>query len=92
MSITHIGEFQAAPGKQESLYDFLQSLIPYISSSPGCLSCEVLRNIEKPDNFFVVEKWSSVEDHRKSLAGFPKEDMQSAMTLFGSPPKGGYYS
>ncbi len=33
MGITHISEFQAAEGKAEELFDFLKSLVPYISSS-----------------------------------------------------------
>jgi hypothetical protein len=40
----------------------------------------------------VIEKWADIDSHKKSLALFPKETMQSAMALFGGPPKGEYYS
>ena len=43
MSITHISEFQAAAGKSEELFNFLKSLVPYISSSEGCISVEIMR-------------------------------------------------
>lgn len=91
MSITRINEFQASVGKSEELFDFLKSLVPYISSSEGCISCEVLRNYENPDSFAVIEKWESIDFHKKSIENFPKEEMQASMNLFGAPPKGNYY-
>ena len=91
MSITRINEFQAAEDKAEELFEFLNSLTPYISSSDGCLSCEVLRSTEDQGSFVVLEKWESIEFHKKSIDKFPKEKMQAAMSLFGAPPKGGYY-
>ena len=91
MSITRINEFQAAEGKAGDLFIFLKSLVPYISSSDGCISCEVLRNIENQEKFAVIEKWESIEFHKKSIENFPKEEMQEAMSLFGVPPLGNYY-
>jgi len=55
MSITRINEFKAAEDKPEALFVFLKSLIPYISSCDGCLSCEVLQNNEDQSSFVVVE-------------------------------------
>jgi quinol monooxygenase YgiN len=92
MGITRINEFQSAPNKEEELYVFLKSLIPYIASSEGSISCEVLRHNENTNTFLVIEKWQSIESHKKSVGEFPKEQMQAAMSLFGCPPKGGYYA
>ncbi len=91
MEVTRINEFQASEGKSGDLHDFLKSLLPYINSSQGCISCEVLQNNDDSSIFAVIEKWESIEDHKKSIEGFPAEDMQSAMSLFSSPPKGTYY-
>ncbi len=91
MGITHISEFQAAEGKTDDLFDFLKSLVPYISSSEGCTSVEILRNKEVTDCFVSIEKWESVELHKKSINNFPKEQMQAAMSLFAVPPIGNYY-
>ena len=33
MNITRINEFQSAEGKEDELFDFLKSLVPYITSS-----------------------------------------------------------
>ena len=91
MSITRINEFTSAENKCEALFEFLKSLIPYVTSSAGCISCEVLHNLNDSSNFVVIEKWESIEFHKQSIEGFPKEEMQSAMSLFGAPPKGGYF-
>lgn len=56
MSITRVNEFQSAQEKEEKLFKFLKSLISYITSSEGCISCEVLRSNESKDKFLVIEK------------------------------------
>ena len=91
MSITHITEFEAAENQEDDLYAFLQSLIPYILSSQGCLSCEILKSTDDASRFVAIDKWDCVESHRNSVDGFPKDEMQAAMSLFGGPPKSGYY-
>ncbi len=90
MSITRINQFQAAEGAADELFAFLKSLVPYISSSAGCASCQVLRS-QDGDRFVVIEKWDAVESHALSIENFPKDEMQAAMRLFGAPPEGGFY-
>lgn len=91
MSVIRITEFQAAKDSAETLYDFLISLIPYISSSQGCVSCEVLRKVDESDKFVVIEKWNSIDEHKASVENYPKEEMQAAMKLIAAPPSGTYY-
>lgn len=91
MNVIRVNEFQAALNKEDELFKFLKSLILYISSSQGCISCELFRESENKTKFLVIEKWESVECHRKSLELFPKEEMRAAMSLFGASPKGSYY-
>ena len=92
INIIRINEFQAADEKSDELHNFLKSLIPYISNSKGCISCEVLKQKDTDNCFIVIERWESIECHMQSIANFPKEEMLSAMSLFGAPPKGNYYS
>jgi len=91
IEVTRLNFFSAADNKASELHAFLQSLVPYITSSHGCLSCKVLRHNEKYAEFVVIETWSSIEDHKQSLAAFPKSEMQAAMALIGAPPHGDYY-
>ena len=92
MAITRINQFQASSGNEENMQLFLQSLVPYISGSLGCISCEVLRNDDNPSQCIVLERWESKDAHRASVANFPQKDMHAAMVLFTSPPQGWYYS
>ena len=92
MSITRLNYFTANQSSIEELGSFLKSLIPYISNSEGCISCEVLQNQDEMANYVVVEKWENIEAHQQSVANFPKKDMQEAMGLLACPPSGSYYN
>ncbi len=92
MAITRINQFQASVGNEDNMKAFLQSLVPYISGSPGCISCEVLSNDDNPSECIVLERWESKDAHRASVANFPQKDMQAAGILFSASPKGWYYS
>jgi quinol monooxygenase YgiN len=91
MSVMRITEFYASKGKEGELLALLQSVIPYITSSMGSESCEVLRHIDKHQCFVVIEKWTDIEAHRVCAAQIPKDKMDAAMRLFSEPPKGAYY-
>lgn len=91
MSITRINEFKSTAGKADELLIFLRSLVPYISSSEGCVSCEVLQGHDDNDCFVVIEKWDSIAAHSLSIENFPKKDMHAAMALFEIPPQGRFY-
>jgi quinol monooxygenase YgiN len=91
MSVIRINEFQAAENKAEDLCEFLKSLVPFVASSEGYILCEVLQSNEDQTIFTVIEKWNSIELHKKSVENFTKEEMQAAMSLFSAPPKGGYF-
>ncbi|MGL1956636.1 MAG: antibiotic biosynthesis monooxygenase [Colwellia sp.] len=91
MSITRINQFKAAEGKETELFEFLQSLTSYITSSKGCLSYEVLQNSSDLSDFAIIEKWDSIDSHKKSVANFPQDEMLAAMSLFGGAPSGNYY-
>ena len=89
--IKRINQFRASDGNEVEMFEFLRSLIPYISSSPGCRSCEVMVEIEDTSRCAVIEEWESVEHHKAAAANFPKEEMAKAMVLFARPPTGVYY-
>lgn len=91
MSIVRVNEFTAAAEKSSELYTFLQTLVPYISSAKGCISCELLKHNEHSDQFMMIERWDEIESHQLAITDYPQEKMQAAMSLFGAAPKGTYY-
>ena len=91
MSIVRVNEFTAAAEKSAELFTFLQTLVPYILSSEGCISCELLKHHEHDDQFMMIERWDIIENHQLAITNYPQDDMQAAMSLFGAAPKGNYY-
>ena len=41
MAITRINQFEAKPGLEEKLFEFLRSIISIIEESKGCRSCRL---------------------------------------------------
>lgn len=89
--ITRVNRFRALDDKTEQMFEFLQSLVPYISGCDGCISCELLRQQDDPSRMLVIERWQDEASHAASLAGFPQDKMQTAMDLFAEPPEGAFY-
>lgn len=90
--IVRINEFTCAEEKSIEVFSFLKSLIPHISNSEGCISCEVLQQQDDTTKFVVIERWMTVEFHTQSLAKFPRDKMEAAAALFDAPPKGRYFN
>ena len=91
MTITRVTNFYAAKEKEEELFKLLNSIMPYINNSEGCNDAQLLESSDETGHFVVIEQWQSIEHHQQSVANFPKEKMQSAMTLMDKPPQGGYF-
>lgn len=92
MTITRVNKFRSARGKSEDARALLESVVEYVASSAGCNDCELLRDTSDADVFLVIERWESTAAHQASLANYPKDQMQAAMSLFAGPPEGAYYS
>ncbi len=92
MSITRISEFQAKDGQAQGLREFLNSIVPTIEASEGCLSCRLLQDQDDERRFVVIELWDSIEAHKASVKEIPPEQLEQIMQLLASPPQGRYYA
>ena len=72
MTITRINHFTAKPGSGDELYDLVNSFLPYIRESDGCIDAKILRGIEDADQIVVIEVWRDQEAHRASAANVPE--------------------
>ena len=91
MSILRISEFEAKENQEDTLFDFLKTIIPMIETSIGLISCQLLRNADKSNHIIIIEKWKSIEDHKESAKNIPEDKLREVMPLLASPPKGTYY-
>jgi quinol monooxygenase YgiN len=91
MSVTRINTFEARDGEAGKLHAFIKSFVPVIEGSQGCESCQVLRSQEDPNQFLVIERWSSVDAHKESLKNIPA-DFGLIKPMLANPPHGSYFT
>jgi hypothetical protein len=39
----------------------------------------------------MIEHWYDIESHQLAITDYPQEEMQAAMSVFTTAPKGNYY-
>jgi quinol monooxygenase YgiN len=92
VSVTRINTFVAKAGMADDLYVFLTSIVPVIEQSHGCDSCQLLRNLERENEFVVIEVWASVSAHQDSVKNIPPDMIGVVLPMLASPPSGSYYA
>ncbi len=91
MAITRINHFEAKHERQSELGAFLESIIGLVKTSAGCISCQLLRALDAPTKFVIVEVWDSVDSHQAAAKIVPVAKIQEIMPLLASPPAGAYF-
>ncbi len=91
-TVARINHFQAKPGSGDELYALIESFLSYIRESDGCVSAQLLRGIDDPEQIAVIEVWRDQDAHRASAANVPEGTFTKAMALMAGPPTGAYYS
>jgi len=92
MSITRINHFEAKPGHEADLHEFMNSVIAEIRCVDGCISCKLLNGVEDKAQLAVIEEWESIEHHKAAASMIPKEQIEKAMAFFAKPPFGVSYT
>jgi len=69
--ITEIALFTAVPGKEEELGTAILKGLNSIRQHPECLSARVERCVEQPEQFAVINEWTSLEAHTQDFRGGP---------------------
>ena len=69
--VTEIAIFTALPGKEDELGQAILRGLDVIRQHPGCISSRVERCIEKPEQYMLVNIWTSLEAHTKDFRGGP---------------------
>jgi len=59
------------PGQGAAFEAALRSARPLIEATPGFLGIEIWPCIEKPDQYLLLVRWETLEDH---MIGFRKSD------------------
>ncbi len=69
--VTEIALFTAVPGKEDELGQAILTGLNVIRQHPECISARVERCIERPDQYMLVNIWTSLEAHTQGFRGGP---------------------
>lgn len=68
---TEIALFTALPGKEDELGQAILRGLDVIRQHPGLISAQVERCIERPEQYILVNIWTSLEAHTVDFRGGP---------------------
>ena len=68
---TEIAIFSALPGKEDELGQAILRGLEVIRQHPGIISARVERCIEKPEQYMLINIWTSLEAHTVDFRGGP---------------------
>lgn len=92
MSVVLIVKWVAKPETQEEIADILKTMKGLVREEPGCLSYEVFRSSEDPQEFMLVEVYKNedaVADHAKT-AYFKTHVLDRALPALQTRQRGLY--
>ncbi|HEX6928266.1 MAG TPA: antibiotic biosynthesis monooxygenase family protein [Gammaproteobacteria bacterium] len=91
MSVIRVNEFIAKEGKSEEMGDYLASIVPAIEAAEGCLYAHLLRGVDNPSRFLVIETWESIAAHQLSVDGVDKKEFLRVMQMLAEKPRAEYF-
>lgn len=80
----------AIDGRGHELLAALQAIGTSVTLMPGCGGVEILRDIDVPDRFVLMERWDSVEAHQQCLSKLPQDLVDSLLAPLAEPLEGVY--
>ena len=92
MHVTRINRFYATPHLAEDLHVFLNSVLPALRQAPGCTSAQLLRGKDDPNEFVIIEQWTSIAAHKSGAQIIPPEQFSVILPMLSRPPAGAYYT
>lgn len=69
--ITETAIFTAVPGKEDELGQAILRGMEVIRQHPGCIEARLERCIEQPNQYLLVNLWTTLEAHTQDFRGGP---------------------
>ena len=77
---------QVVAGREDEFVEAMERAKSIIASSPGFVSLQVARGIERPGCFLLLAEWETLEDHTGGFRRSPAyEDWRAALHHFYDP-------
>ena len=58
-----IAQLTVKEGDEDAFARRVCAAAPLMEAAPGCISFELVRSVESPQNFRMLIKWASIPDH-----------------------------
>jgi quinol monooxygenase YgiN len=91
VAVARIYRMSCAPGRREELRGALEALAGALGEIEGLQSVSVLRDVEQPDDFVFVEKWTSIQVQESSGKSVPKQAVAQVMAALADKPCGRFF-
>jgi heme oxygenase (mycobilin-producing) len=90
MTIARLYRLEAAEGKGTQLEGALSELAERVRPIAGCQGVEILRSTDNANHFTLIEKWDSIDAHKRGAKSLGKEAVLPMMAAVAAPPLGAY--
>jgi quinol monooxygenase YgiN len=77
----------AKAGQEMALAEALDALKAKVRPLDGCEDVLFLRDLDRPERFVFLERWSSAEAHKAGGAALGKGALAPVMAALGEPPQ-----
>ncbi len=77
----------AKPGDEPALAAALERLAGKVRPIEGCTGVELYQDIDKPERFTFLERWTSIDAHKAGGKLLGKEAFAPIMAALAAPPE-----
>lgn len=92
MPVTVLAQLKTKPGLVEDVLHGLKELLPETRAFAGCLGIHIVRDLDDPDSFALIEEWEERANHEAYLAWRTEEGtLAGMMDVLAEPPRFTYY-
>ena len=91
--VLEIAEITAAPGQAEALAASVARGAAVIRKAEGCVSVQFAQSVEDPQQFVLMVRWRTLEDHTVTFSNGPlfSQWRQEIAGLFADKPRVRHY-
>lgn len=62
--------FRVAPDAEASFVARAEAAVDFFRGRPGCVSAELVRNLDEPELWAIATTWQNVGSYRRSFNGY----------------------
>lgn len=85
-----ITRFRVSAATEDSFRELGRAATDFYLTRPGCLSSELVRNVDEPDLWALVSRWADVGSYRRAYGGYDAKIILTPLLLLAIDEPGGF--